>query len=28
LTPSVESALAPLVDCVIAQLESWKENEE
>jgi hydrogenase maturation protease len=27
LTPRVEKALAPLVDCVIAQLESWKEND-
>jgi hydrogenase maturation protease len=27
LTPPVERALAPLVDCVIAQLQSWKENE-
>lgn len=26
LTPPVEQALAPLVECVIAQLQSWKEN--
>jgi hydrogenase maturation protease len=27
LTPPVEKALAPLVDCVIAQLQSWATLE-
>jgi hydrogenase maturation protease len=27
LTPPVERALAPLVDCVVAQLQSWAQLE-
>jgi hydrogenase maturation protease len=28
LTPAVHRALAPLVECVISQLESWKESDD